>query len=167
MKKTAIITFVTILALAGGVFALNNPQPTKAVDSPLVTQVDNQGKQLANHEARISNTENDVKDLQTNTNTAPSSNRTAVPDAAPQPTPQTPVLPPAPITVSAFEIIPSGPNSDCKLTYTDGTTYQWNWKVINAQGAWQTDGNGQNGHWVQTTQINGQCDQSVIGREKS
>lgn len=75
----------------------------------------------------------------------------------------------APATVTAYEkiSIPDSEDIDCKLTYSDGTTYQWHWLTINEQGSWVTDASGNNGHWVKTTNTANLCDDSVIGKQKS
>jgi hypothetical protein len=130
-----------------GVSALNSPSSTGAADSPLVTQVDDNTKKLDNHEARISNTESDVKDLQNKTNTAPSTNHVAVPNSTPSASnPATP----SPVTVTAYEQQPidGSENVNCRYTYSDGSNTVFLWKMVNEQGSWQTDGGGQNGHWV-------------------
>lgn len=73
-----------------------------------------------------------------------------------------------PITVSSYrQIDEDSGNIDCEYTYSDGTTYQFHWQVINPQGSWQTNGQGQDGHWVATTTTSGVCDDSVIGQSKS
>ncbi len=64
----------------------------------LQQQVQDNTDQLKNHEARISNTEKDVRDLQSNTNTPPASDKTSVPpvtSSTPTGTGQTPNTPPA------------------------------------------------------------------------
>ena len=65
-------------------------------------QVQKQGEELDNHEARITNTENDVKDIQQNTGTAPSTNRQTVPSVStPAATPSTASPSPAPAPAPA------------------------------------------------------------------
>ena len=60
-------------------------------------QVQKQGEELDNHEARITNTEADVGELQKNTGTAPSTNRQSVPSVStPAPAPSTASPAPAP-----------------------------------------------------------------------
>jgi hypothetical protein len=163
MKKAVIVSSVLLIGITTGIAVLNGPQPTKAVDSPLTTQVDQQSKELANHEARITNTENNVKDLQTNTNTTPSTNQVAVPDATPTPTPTAPVVEPTQVTVVSYKQIPVDNGTDCEFTYSDGTTYTWHWQTVNPHGSWQTSGDGSNGHWVSTTSTSGDCDSTSIG----
>lgn len=167
-----LIGSIIVLGTIGGISTeLSNQPKTNADTSPLVSQVDNNTKELANHDARITNSENDIKDLQNNTNTPPSTNKVTVPIVpTPSPTPdpvstQTPN--PIPVTITAFQEIVIDPDtSDCEYTYSDGTTYQFHWKVSNLQGAWATDSFGNNGHYVKTTQYNNKCDNSVIGKIK-
>lgn len=170
LKVTKKITLAAagaiVVGVLGGVAAMNNPAPTKATDSPLVQQVDSQSKELDNHEARITNTENDVKDLQNKTGTPPTSNKVNVPPVtAPAQTQQTT---PQTIIVASFEQIDEGGgNMDCKFTYSDGTTYQWHWKTVNPQGSWQTDSFGQNGHWTESMQTTGSCASQDIGEQRN
>jgi hypothetical protein len=81
-----------------------------------------------------------------------------------EPTPQ-----PEGITVVSYEQVPSEGNKDvdCKVTYSDGTTYQWSWSTVKEQGSWVTDSSGNNGHWVPATFMSGYCDQSLLGKVKS
>ena len=141
-KKLLLITPVMLLATIGVATALSNPEPTKATDSPLVQQVDN-------HEARITNTENDVEDLQTKTNTPPSTTRVNVPSVTTSvSTPTEPTVPPPSVLVVAYEKIPvNDTDIDCQLTYSDGTTYKWHWKTYN--------------------QINNSCNNDWIGTQKN
>jgi hypothetical protein len=72
------------------------------------------------------------------------------------------------VTVTAYEQIPTDAlgDIDCKLSYSDATTYQWHWQTIDPNGSWVTDGSGQNGHWVAATETYGpygKCDRSLIG----
>lgn len=73
-----------------------------------------------------------------------------------------------PVTVAAFEQVPQpdGESIDCKLTYSDSSTYQWHWMIVDEHGAWVTDSQGQHGHWQQTTSAIRACDNSLIGQEK-
>ncbi len=166
-KKIIFISVIVVLGLIAGISLVSKPQNAKAVDSPLTTQVDQQNKELANHEARITNTENNVQDLQANTNTAPSKTQMTVPSTA-EPSTPAPAVAPTPVTVVSYRAIPVGESTDCEYTYSDGTTYQFHWKVVTHGSAWVTDGNGQNGHSVSTTNTNisGKCDSSVVGQEK-
>lgn len=160
----ALIIGGSVIALGAvtGVVALNSPSQTGATDiPPIQQQVDNQQKELDNHDARITNNENDIKSLQGATNTAPSSNNVAVPTVTPAPTP-------VPITVTAYEKIVLDANStDCEYTYSDGTTFQWHWQTTDPHGSWVTDGVGQNGHWVPSVDTTGVCDQSAVGSTKT
>lgn len=122
MKKVY-IALASSLLVVGGVSALtlNNPTPTKAIDSPIVQQVQHQQEELGNHDARITNTENDVKDLQAKTSTPPSSTRVIVKEVT---TPAT-VEPlstasPTVVTTASYEL---GGEKDgfCKLVYSDNT----------------------------------------------
>src|SRR3954464_15161888 len=90
-KKVILITSVIALGVLGGVSAqVANKPKAEAGTSPLIQQVDKQGTELDNHEARITNTENDVKDLQGKTNTAPSTVKVPVPVVVSQPSDTTP-----------------------------------------------------------------------------
>lgn len=138
LKVTGLVAGVVVAGTVIGVAALNSPDKTDATDSPLVTQVDQQEKKLNNHEARITNTENDVKDLQNKTNTSPSTVRVEVPasQSSPAPTPSAPVSDAkTPIKVVSYRQIPlDNGDIDCEYTYADGTKYRWNWK-ISSQGS--------------------------------
>lgn len=86
-----------------------------------------------------------------------------------QTTTQQTVIQPDPVTVTAYEQIPiqDSEDIDCKLTYSDGTTYQWHWTTVNEHETWMTDSSGHNGHWVKATHTSNYCDASVIGNVKS
>jgi hypothetical protein len=167
-SKLLIGTTLVLLTSATVVTAtVGNPKPTSATEvTPLVTEVNQHAAQLDNHEARIGNAENNIKDLQAKTNTAPSVSNQAVP--APVSTP-TATSAPTPITVASFTQIPldNTGNIDCSYIYSDGTTYQWHWQTVTPQGTWVTDGVGQNGHWVASTQTNNNCSKVVIGTVKT
>lgn len=66
---SSIITAVTIGAVSGVAAISSSPQTAGADDSPIV-------QQLSDHERRLKNTENNVKDLQTNTGTPESADNT-------------------------------------------------------------------------------------------
>lgn len=144
-------------------------KPTVGADtSPVVTTLDN-------HEVRIKNAENNIKDLQVKTNTPASTGNQSVPVVSTQTSntsattfATTPVADiPTPVVVTAFrEIVIDSDTSDCEYTYSDGTTYQFHWKTTNSQGSWQTDGNGNNGHWMASTTKNGYCDNRALGQAK-
>lgn len=179
MTKRFIITTTASVLVAGTIAGIvatsNNPSKTGADTSPVV-------QQLSNHEARIKNAESNIKDLQAKTGTPTSSSQVDVPvapsstdlAAATAPTTSTsatsadtPSAPATPTVVSYREIPLDADNSDCEYTYSDNTTYRFAWKRTNEQGAWVTDGAGQNGHWVKSTQTNGYCDDKAIGRPKA
>lgn len=126
LKKKLITGGVVIALAAGGVTAaLNSPQTTGADTSPVTTQLQQHSDELANHEARITNTENDVKDLQDKTSTPPSSTRVEVPVYIPAPavTQSSPsVTAPAPVTVTGSGLMIGGQyDGYCILTYSDGS----------------------------------------------
>lgn len=168
MKKKVLIAFAGFTLLSGLVIGGITWNSSKAEDvPPIVTEVQHQGEELNNHEVRITNTENDVKDLQTKTSTPPSTSNTTPPQVvtqsptqpiytAPAPTPSpTPTPTPTPITVTAFEQIPVGDSEiDCKLTYSDGTMFTF---------VWQTWDYNQGTKITNTTNY---CDSSVIGKTK-
>src|SRR5690606_16567485 len=133
---------------------------------PIVTEVERQGGVLDNHEDRITNAEGDITSLQDQTGSTPSTERVVVREVAPKPI--TVSDEPEPIVVVSYKQIPlDGGNVDCEYTYSDGTKYRWNWKKVNPQGAWVTDGSGNNGHWVASTNTKGVCDNSAIGKIKT
>jgi cell division protein FtsB len=124
MRKKILSLSVLAAMLGLGIStATQAPVATKAVDSPLVTQVDKQQSQLDNHEARISNTENDVKDLQDKTGTPPSTTRVTVPVAMPGgtiiPVP-VPGVEPVKVVNAVLRIAENGGHY-CDLTYSDGS----------------------------------------------
>jgi hypothetical protein len=114
---------------------------------------------------RPTHTDNTPQTSATPTATAPARTTTSV--TAQTATTDAPTS--VPVTVTAYEQIPldSDGTMDCKLTYSDATTYQWHWQTITQQGTWMTDGQGANGHWVAATNNFGTCNQSVIGTTKS
>lgn len=130
LKKKLLIGGAIVALSAGGVTAaLNTPQSSGADTSPLVEQVQHNTDELANHEARISNTENDVKDLQDKTGTPPSTTRVEVPTVStPAPTAsvsETTTAPatPAPVVVKESNINVGGQyDGYCTLIYSDGTS---------------------------------------------
>jgi hypothetical protein len=181
MNKRFIITAgisLATLGTLGGTALMATPSKTAAVDSPIVQTVNTQSTKLANHEARIKNAESNIRDLQIKTGTpisqqavvvpaddsgtiAPvSSSSAVVPDAAPVET--------APaVTVTAYkEIVLDADNSDCEYTYSDGSKSVFRWKTTNPQGSWQTDGQGNNGHWVKSVSYHNFCDDKALGLVK-
>lgn len=161
--KNGLIAAAVIAVSVAGVAAVNNPTPVTATDTtPTEQQVDKNTQELSNHESRITNSENDIKALQDNTGTSPSSNDTSV--SAPA---VAPVTSPVAITVASYEKIDLGnQNIDCKYTYTDGTTYQWHWQTWNPQASWETDSMGQNGHWVGGIETHNECSDIALGAPK-
>lgn len=151
MKRITVVSSIVLTALVTSVVYANlNPYEASTTETtPLVQQVEQHEAVLDNHEARITNVESDVADVQQNTNTAPSVQRVEVPVVTPSPVQPTPEPAPTPITVVSFREIPDGENTDCELTYSDGTTYRWDWKTV---------------EWNQGSKIthtNGRCGQSV------
>lgn len=175
-QKVALLAGVIILGTTGSiVMGLTNQPKTKADNlPPIVTEVDHQGDQLKNHEARIANLEGDTKALQSNTNTAPTSNTVTVPtvrDTTPgqtiTPPPTSTPAPVASIIVTGYrEIVIDPDTSDCEYTYSDGSMHRFNWKTTNPKGAWVTDGSGQNGYWQKSTRTQGFCDAQALGLPK-
>ena len=171
-KRPTLITAAVVIALAGGIALAASPEPSKATDSPVATKLNEHDDKLANHEARITNVENDVKVVQDKTATAPSDKRVDVPAVPTNNQEQggvsisTRVPEPKPTVVSFEEVPVDNLNTDCKLTYSDGSTYVWRWMVINPHGSWQTDGVGQNGKWIETKNTLNRCDDTVVGKEK-
>lgn len=132
-RKKLIVSGAVVALAAGGVTAaLNQPATTGADTSPIVQQVNHNTDELANHEGRITNTENDVKDLQNKTGTPPSSTRIVVqavttpaassPVTDPTPAPTSPPSGPVAVTVAGSGLIVGGQyDGYCLLTYTDGS----------------------------------------------
>lgn len=157
MKKKLILTTIasvlTIGAVSGAVALTSKPQNSGADTTPISSTLQQQQDELNNHEARITNNESNISALgdKTGTNTTtvvqvPAPATQTTPTAAPATTPA-----PSPVTVTAYEQIPIDSNNiDCKLTYSDGTTYQWHWKVAK-------------GNISYTAEI---CDSSIIGTPK-
>lgn len=172
-KRKAIIITGSVLILGvigGGAASMAGNKTVGAGTSPLVSEVDQ-------HEVRISNAENNIRTLQTATNTPDNPSNAAVPtvnspiggSTGTTSTASTPVLEvTVPVTVTAFkEIVIDADTSDCEYTYSDGTTYRFPWKTTNPQGAWVMDGSGQNGHWQATVNKNGFCSDKAIGLLKN
>lgn len=175
-KKTVLVTSVIVLGVIGGTVAqVTNNDNAKATTSPLVQEVNDHSSKLNNHEARIQNLEGDTKDLQARTGTTPSTNRVAVPTASTAPantnltdnSTSGATTTPTVVVTAYREIVIDADNSDCEYTYSDGTTYRFSWKKTNPQGAWVTDGSGQNGHWQKSINTVGYCDQRAIGMTKN
>lgn len=158
MKKLIIGSAVLLTLATATSLALTQPSNLMA-ESDLPIKVQHQQEQLDNHEARITNTENDVTGLQNKTSTPPSVQRVEVPVVQPapvsQPSPTPPEPEPTPVTVTSYEQIPveNSEDVDCKYTYSDGTTYQWHWKTVEY-------------NQVRIVHTTGKCDQSAIGTEK-
>lgn len=108
--KIAILPVIIGIGLiVGG--ALNKPAKGEFDVPGLNTQVQNQQKELDNHEVRITNSEADIQQLQTHTETAPAPHQ-AVPAATPAPQPE-PVPTPSPTP----SVEPAGPPN-----HVDSTT---------------------------------------------
>ena len=97
---------------------------------------------------------------------APASNPSAQPTAA---LPSTQPTATSAVTIVAYKQIPIDNlgDIDCEYTYSDGTTYTWQWQTVNPKGSWTTNSMGQDGHYTATTVDSGFCDQNVIGKPKS
>lgn len=154
MKKLLLSS--AIILTTASISAYTITRPTSA-DTDLPIQVQHQQAELDNHEARITNTEKDVQDLQANTNTPSSPEHVDVPEVVTPAATEPPAAPtPEPITVVSYEQIPieNSEDIDCKYTYSDGTTKQWHWKVVTYnQGS-------------KNTKVSGFCDNRAIGRDK-
>lgn len=138
MKKL-LIASATVLSIASvATFGVSRQGVAEDV-SPIVVQVQKHETQLQNHEDRITNVEKDVSVLQDNTQTPPSNTKVVVREVlAPQPDVAQPVtsqpevvVAPAPVTVVSYEKIPleGTENTDCRVTYSDGTSRQWHWQT--------------------------------------
>lgn len=167
MRKPIIIGLVTTATVSGLVVGgMFMKKGSAAFDwLGLNQKIQQHDEQLANHEARITNTESDVADVQTNTSTPPSNNRQSVPSvttpepqAADSPAPATQPAPaPTPVTVKSYDQVgvEDTENMDCKLTYSDDTTYIFRWKTVTYNQS------------TKITSMNGKCDTSVVGKEKT
>lgn len=159
MKKQLIIGTVVCAVISGlvvgGLKASPGQASTPTTDPAVAQEIKHQGETLDNHEARITNTENNVKDLQVHTNTPASTNTVVVPQvttpSAPLPTPSAP-----PITVIAFQVQPieGTENSNCMVTYSDATTYTWLWQIVTYNQG------------TKITSSNNLCDNRLIGNQK-
>lgn len=133
-KRNLLVASIILTSLSVGIVrAVQQPETTGAQTSPIVQQVDHNTQQLENHEGRITNTENDVKDLQTKTNTPPSASRTTIKEVT-TPSANAPIsesppasASPAPIAITVVRsgylapgTIP-GHEGDCLLYYSDGS----------------------------------------------
>ncbi len=87
--------------------------------------------------------------------------------STPATTTTTTVTPP---TIVSFQEVPTTPPAtdssatNCTVTYSDGSTHTWLWEQTIIDGSWQENGVGQNGHWVPTTAVSGNCNSSLIGK---
>lgn len=149
---TTLASIITIGSISGAVALNSTPQKAGADDSPIVQTLADHSKELANHEARITNTENNVQAVADKTGTT-----TTIIEQVPA-TSQAPAeVAPTLVTVTAYEQIPVDANGsmDCKLTYSDGTIYQWHWKTTKKifTGI--------------VTSYDKNCDSSTIGTTKS
>jgi hypothetical protein len=162
MKRKYLATIVSAIALSTIAVGATQYNKSGASDEPpIIQEVKHQGEVLDNHETRITNTENDVKDLQDKTSTPPSINNKPAPAvvtpspavvAPPTPTPA-PVIPP--VTVTSFLQVPVGDmRIDCTITYSDGTTNTWMWQQ------WEFN------QGTKITHTIGKCDSSIIGKTK-
>lgn len=88
ITKRAYAVMAGLVVTAGTVaYSTNRPYQVSGADEPIIVQqVNRHEDQLANHEARLSNVESDVASVQTQTNSAPATNKVAVP-AVSQPAP--------------------------------------------------------------------------------
>lgn len=155
-KNILIVSSALVLAVGGATFALSRPTTTGADTSPLVQQVQHDSDRIDNHEARITNTENDVKDLQNKTDTSPSVIRVPVPVVtSTSPTQALSAPAPAQVTVSAVAQVKNGNDTDCKLTYTDGTSITKQWRIFDG-----SDGLTETVHYL------GVCDNTLVGQIK-
>lgn len=131
VRKTVVVSGLSATLLIGGAIAGAYLAPKKAAadfDLPGLNQ------QVQNHEARITNTENDVKVLQSNTSTAPAPSPVPVPVVVAQPV-QAPAPaaiqpPPAPSIVSTVygELQESSLSCSVLITYSDGSVKQDTWQ---------------------------------------
>lgn len=160
-STVALCTLLIGLIIGGQTLTNTDAEPLPDATTQLgildtvLKQNEHQDNVLANHEARITNTENDVSQLQGNTTIV---ERVEVPVVVtqPVPTPEAPAPEPEPVVVTAYEQVPvSGTEDiDCKYTYSDGTTYQWHWFTVEYnQGS-------------RITHRSGICDDRAIGTNK-
>lgn len=123
MKKLIISSIVLITLATATSFALTSPTELGA-ESDLPVKVQHQQEQLDNHEARLTNLEADVSDLQDRTNTPPSVQRVEVPivnnTSLAEPTPE----PKPVVVVSSNFIVNLGNGGNCEVVYSDGSKSQ-------------------------------------------
>lgn len=157
MKKILLAIAGAVVLSVGGV-GLMQIKAGASSDPPIVQEVKHQGEVLDNHEARITNTENNVKDLQNHTNTPPSTNTMPIPQVVTPPTQisSDPVQAQV-VTVASFDVqtVNGTENLNCQLTYSDGTTHTFLWQTVNYN---------QGDKLISAT---GSCDSSVIGKIKA
>lgn len=168
-RKAGVITLAVVSGLVVG--GLGVTRSEAAMDwLGLEQKLTNHDEQLANHDDRIANVEKDVDKVQENTQTAPSTEKVIVREVqtpnptvtnAPEPAdaPAPTLTPkPQPVKVTAFQVIPSGQEFNCKYTYSDGTSRTFRWKWYST--AQTSDGP------VQAVNQNGYCDSQAIGLMK-
>jgi hypothetical protein len=164
MKKKIILPAVG-LAIIGSVLGGSIVLSHSGADDvpPIVQQVQHNTEELDNHESRITNLENDTKDLQNKTGISSSPNNTTPPPVttpkADKPLTQSSggtIADPEPVTVTAYEKINvDDSETDCRITYSDSTTYQWVWQTVE-----YNQGN-------KIIHTHGVCNSTVIGTKKS
>lgn len=139
------VVLASVLVMGAGAYAFSDSRSEAEQPAPGITGLT---QQVEGHEARITNTENDVKALQENTGTQPAPNPTPVPNYTPQlasPS-QTAPSPPPTVTLSTTQpttkkivsvvnggtsltAVPTGsgwPSSfvECKYVWDNGTQSQ-------------------------------------------
>lgn len=157
MKKK-ILLGLAVLGTIGTLVGVYVAPSWASDEPPIVQEVRHQGEVLDNHEDRITNNEEDIKDLQSNTNTPPSTNKVIVREVVtpkPEPQPQ-----PDPVTVSSYSSRETGSGikdtsyTYCDLIYSDGSSHSFLWQERTFNQVW-------------ITSSHGRCDNTIVGREKA
>ena len=146
-NKVTLVSVATLTGLVVGGVTISKGEA--AMDwLGLEQKIQQQDEQLGNHEARITNTEEDVSKLQENTNTPPSDNKVPVPVVSPAPTESAPApeQTQAPITVTSVSQLPANAEGKtmCVWTFSDRTT----------------------SNFYAEDELNRSCDASAIGKPK-
>lgn len=175
MLKRASTIGLSVLAtglIGGSVVAMNLPKTVAKPTKPVTVKL----------------TSTTTKTTAPTTSTAPTAStttststvQTSTPTTAPAPTPATPVVSPSAPTTSSttatvvsFKEVPVANtqnkdgtqilNTDCQITYSNGTTFSWLWQTYNPEGSWTENSFGQDGHYTSGTATLGKCDSSLIG----
>jgi len=140
MNKRIILSGVAVflLSVAGTVaYAANRPTATAgAATSPIQQTLQDQSDELADHEARLANAENNIQTLGTATGTTvttpPAKTTTTTSPTSTEPTDE-PSTPAEPTITSIEQVAINETDTDCHMAFSDGTSRQWHWKTANSE----------------------------------